>query len=173
MRAPLLAHGGTLEKYIGDAIMAVFGFPKVREDDALRAVRAAHGMQRALAALNVELEREYGVTLANRTGVNTGPVVANSDPNANQQIVTGDTVNVAARLEQSAPAQEVLIGELTHQPPRDSRLSGGRRGIPRRPGPRRRWRFLGGKGTGLAQVTNAGRPGYPRFLEWMPPVRRW
>ena len=119
MRAPLLAHGGTLEKYIGDAIMAVFGFPKVREDDALRAVRAAHGMQRALAALNVELEREYGVTLANRTGVNTGPVVANSDPNANQQIVTGDTVNVAARLEQSAPAQEVLIGELTYQLVRD------------------------------------------------------
>ncbi|TAK01949.1 MAG: adenylate/guanylate cyclase domain-containing protein [Chloroflexota bacterium] len=119
MRAPLLAHGGTLEKYIGDAIMAVFGFPRVREDDALRAVRAAHGMQRALAALNVELEREYGVTLANRTGVNTGPVVANSDPNANQQIVTGDTVNVAARLEQSAPAQEVLIGELTYQLVRD------------------------------------------------------
>ncbi|MEW5990353.1 MAG: adenylate/guanylate cyclase domain-containing protein [Chloroflexota bacterium] len=119
MRTPLLAHGGTLEKYIGDAIMAVFGFPKVREDDALRAVRAAHGMQRALAALNVELEREYGVTLANRTGVNTGPVVANSDPNANQQIVTGDTVNVAARLEQSAPAQEVLIGELTYQLVRD------------------------------------------------------
>ena len=119
MRAPLLAHGGTLEKYIGDAIMAVFGFPKVREDDALRAVRAAHGMQRALAALNIELELEYGVTLANRTGVNTGPVVANSDPNANQQIVTGDTVNVAARLEQSAPAQEVLIGELTYQLVRD------------------------------------------------------
>ncbi|MBF8289183.1 MAG: hypothetical protein HW391_151 [Chloroflexi bacterium] len=115
MRAPLLEHGGTLEKYIGDAIMAVFGFPKVREDDALRAVRAAHGMQRALTILNVELEREYGVTLANRTGVNTGPVVANSDPNANQQIVTGDTVNVAARLEQAAPAMEVLIGELTYQ----------------------------------------------------------
>ncbi|MBI2777012.1 MAG: AAA family ATPase [Chloroflexi bacterium] len=119
MRAPLLEHGGTLEKYIGDAIMAVFGFPKVREDDALRAVRAAHGMQRALHALNVELEREYGVTLANRTGVNTGPVVANSDPNATQQIVTGDTVNVAARLEQSAPAMEVLIGELTYQLVRD------------------------------------------------------
>ncbi|MEO7663947.1 MAG: adenylate/guanylate cyclase domain-containing protein [Candidatus Limnocylindrales bacterium] len=115
MRAPLLAHGGTLEKYIGDAIMAVFGFPKVREDDALRAVRAAYGMQRALHDLNVELELEYGVTLANRTGVNTGPVVANSDPNATQQIVTGDTVNVAARLEQSAPAMEVLIGELTYQ----------------------------------------------------------
>ncbi len=119
MRAPLLAHGGTLEKYIGDAIMAVFGFPRVREDDALRAVRAAHGMQRALAALNVELEREYGVTLANRTGVNTGPVVANADPNANQQIVTGDTVNTAARLEQNAPAMEVLIGDLTYQLVRD------------------------------------------------------
>jgi class 3 adenylate cyclase/tetratricopeptide (TPR) repeat protein len=119
MRAPLLAHGGTLEKYIGDAIMAVFGFPRVREDDALRAVRAAYGMQRALATLNLELEREYGVTLANRTGVNTGPVVANADPNANQQIVTGDTVNVAARLEQAAPAQEVLIGEMTYQLVRD------------------------------------------------------
>ena len=119
MKAQLLEHGGTLEKYIGDAIMAVFGFPKVREDDALRAVRAANGMQRALALLNVELEQEYGVTLANRTGVNTGPVVANADPKATQQIVTGDTVNFAARLEQAAPAQEVLIGELTYQLVRD------------------------------------------------------
>ena len=109
MKAQLLEHGGTLEKYIGDAIMAVFGFPKVREDDALRAVRAANGMQRAIATLNVELEREYGVTLANRTGVNTGPVVANADPNATQQIVTGDTVNVAARLGSLAGAGELLV----------------------------------------------------------------
>src|SRR3972149_1257282 len=100
--------------------MAVFGFPKVREDDALRAVRAAHGMQRALAALNVELEREYGGTLANPTGGDTGPggtpgpVAPNSAPTATQQIVPGAPVNVAARLEQSAPAQEVLIGELTY-----------------------------------------------------------
>src|SRR4051794_40462560 len=76
MKAELLRHGGTIEKFIGDAIMAVFGMPVVREDDALRAVRAAAEMQRRLAALNAELQSRWGVTLRNRTGVNTGEVVA-------------------------------------------------------------------------------------------------
>jgi class 3 adenylate cyclase/tetratricopeptide (TPR) repeat protein len=114
MAAEIERHGGTIEKYIGDAIMAVFGIPRAHEDDALRAVRAAHGMQQQLNRLNEDFLRFYGVELANRTGVNTGEVVANVDPGANQQLATGDTVNVAARLEQAAPANEILIGETTY-----------------------------------------------------------
>jgi class 3 adenylate cyclase/tetratricopeptide (TPR) repeat protein len=113
MRAVLELHGGTIEKYIGDAVMAVFGLPKLHEDDALRAVRAAHGMQRALVELNRELLAVYGVELTNRTGVNTGEVVA-GDPTTGQRLVTGDAVNTAARLEQAAPANEILLGELTY-----------------------------------------------------------
>ena len=119
MRAELERHGGTVEKYIGDAVMAVFGLPTLHEDDALRAVRAAAEMQRALAALNDELERTWGVRLANRTGVNTGEVVA-GDPTAGQRLVTGDAVNIAARLEQAAPPDEVLIGEPTYRLVRDA-----------------------------------------------------
>ena len=119
MRAVLEHHGGTVEKYIGDAIMAVFGLPRVREDDALRAVRAAHAMQSVLATLNHELNERWGVELVNRTGVNTGEVVA-GDPTTGQRLVTGDTVNVAARLEQAAPAQEVLIGEPTYRLTREA-----------------------------------------------------
>jgi class 3 adenylate cyclase len=118
MSAELERHGGTIEKFIGDAVMAVFGLPKLHEDDALRAVRAAAGMQRALEELNDDLERRYGVRLVNRTGVNTGEVVA-GDPTGGQRLVTGDAVNVAARLEQAAGACEVLLGELTHRLVRD------------------------------------------------------
>src|SRR5829696_875302 len=119
MRAVLEHHGGTVEKYIGDAIMAVFGLPRVREDDALRAVRAAYAMQAALAKLNDELEQRWGVQLVNRTGVNTGEVVA-GDPTTGQRLVTGDTVNVAARLEQAAPPLDVLIGEPTYRLTREA-----------------------------------------------------
>ena len=119
MAAVLEHHGGKIEKYIGDAIMAVFGLPKAREDDALRAVRAALGMQQELHRINVGLERSYGITLAARMGVNTGEVVATTDPNADQRLADGDTVNVAARLEQAAPPMEVLIGDITHQLVRD------------------------------------------------------
>ena len=114
MRAELEAHGGTIEKYIGDAIMAVFGLPILHEDDALRAVRAAAGMQAALSRLNDALEEGWGIRLASRTGVFTGEVVA-GDPTGGQRLVTGDPVNTAARLEQAAPPGEILIGELTHR----------------------------------------------------------
>jgi len=119
MQAVLESHGGAVEKFIGDAIMAVFGLPKLREDDALRAVTAAVEMQAALAQLNAELEQGWGIVLANRTGVNTGEVVA-GDVTAGQRLVTGDTVNVAARLEQTAGAGEVLLGELTYRLVRDA-----------------------------------------------------
>jgi class 3 adenylate cyclase/tetratricopeptide (TPR) repeat protein len=118
MSAELERHGGVVEKFIGDAIMAVFGLPTVHEDDALRAVRAAADMQQAQAVLNDELERHWGVRLTVRTGVNTGQVVA-GDPTTGQRLVTGDAVNVAARLEQAAGAQEVLLGDLTYRLVRD------------------------------------------------------
>lgn len=115
MSAEIDRHGGRVEKFIGDAIMAVFGFPKAREDDAIRAVRAADGMRIALAQVNADLERRYGVSLKNRTGINTGEVVANDDPTAAQKLATGDVVNVAARLEQRSGMNEILLGDTTYR----------------------------------------------------------
>jgi class 3 adenylate cyclase/tetratricopeptide (TPR) repeat protein len=120
MAAEIARHGGKVEKYIGDAIMAVFGLPRTHEDDALRAVRAAVGMQSALAQVNLDLQARYGVALAQRIGVNTGEVVASDDPSADQKLATGDAVNVAARLEQAAPEQQVYIGEVTYRLVRDA-----------------------------------------------------
>ena len=120
MAAEIVRHGGKIEKYIGDAIMAVFGLPRAREDDALRAVRAAIGMQAALRLVNEELLARYGVTLANRTGVNTGEVVASDDAAADQKLATGDAVNVAARLEQAAPENQIYLGDVTWQLVRDA-----------------------------------------------------
>ncbi|HKA51544.1 MAG TPA: adenylate/guanylate cyclase domain-containing protein [Candidatus Dormibacteraeota bacterium] len=119
MRRVIERHGGTVEKYIGDAIMAVFGHPRLHEDDALRAVRAAYEMRAALQELNVRLQATWGVSLENRTGVNTGEVVA-GDPTAGQRLTVGDTVNVAARLEQAAADGEVLIGEMTFRSVKDA-----------------------------------------------------
>ena len=107
-------HGGVIEKFIGDAVMAVFGIPKAHEDDALRALRAAAELRQELSALNQELEQELEVTLAVRTGVNTGLVLAGVGRDG-QAFVGGDTVNVAARLEQAAAAGEVLIGSSTYR----------------------------------------------------------
>ncbi|MEU1127853.1 adenylate/guanylate cyclase domain-containing protein, partial [Streptomyces sp. NPDC005899] len=113
MSAQIVAQGGTPEKFIGDAVMAVFGVPVVREDDARRALAAALGMREALAALNDELHATLGVRLATRVGVNTGQVVAGGDATARQALVSGETVNIAARLEQNAGAGEILIGPDT------------------------------------------------------------
>jgi class 3 adenylate cyclase len=120
MSAEIARHGGKVEKYIGDAIMAVFGLPQPHEDDALRAVRAATGMQAELHRVNKDLSARYGVVLANRTGVNTGEVVATDDPAANQKLATGDAVNVAARLEQAAPVGEIYLGEAAYRLVRDA-----------------------------------------------------
>jgi class 3 adenylate cyclase/tetratricopeptide (TPR) repeat protein len=121
MRSAVESHGGTVEKFIGDAVMAVFGVPVVHEDDALRAVRAASQMREILASLNAELDRDWGARLQIRTGVNTGEVVA-GDPAGRQSFVTGDAVNVAARLEQAAEPGEILIGDETHRLVRDAVL---------------------------------------------------
>jgi class 3 adenylate cyclase len=112
MRSALEGHGGTVEKFVGDAVLAVFGVPEAHEDDALRACRAALEMQARLASLNAEFERRFATRIALRIGVNTGEVVA-GDASSRETFVTGDPVNVAARLEQGAGPGEVLIGEST------------------------------------------------------------
>jgi class 3 adenylate cyclase/tetratricopeptide (TPR) repeat protein len=109
-------HGGTVEKFIGDAVMAVFGVPVVHEDDALRCVRAAADVRDAIGPLNAELAQDYGTTLALRIGISTGEVVAGTE----ERLATGDTVNVAARLEQAAQPGEILLGEETVRILRDA-----------------------------------------------------
>src|SRR5213079_2068490 len=106
MRAIVEAHGGTVEKFIGDAVMAVFGVPVLHEDDALRAVRAAAEMRDALPGLGVQA----------RIGVNTGEVVTGTE----ERLATGDAVNLAARLEQAAQPGEILVGEATLRLARDA-----------------------------------------------------
>jgi class 3 adenylate cyclase/tetratricopeptide (TPR) repeat protein len=107
LRAILERHGGTVEKFVGDAVMAVFGIPTAHEDDALRAVRAAMEMREAIAGHGLEA----------RIGVNTGEVVVGGE---GETLVTGDAVNVAARLEQAAPNGEILIGPETRLLVRDA-----------------------------------------------------
>ncbi len=119
MQPILERHGGTVEKFIGDAIVAVFGVPSVHEDDALRAVRAAGEMREALELVNESLAEEYDVRIATRTGVNTGEVIV-GETTSDQKLATGDAVNVAARLEQAAQAGEVLLGESTYDLVRDA-----------------------------------------------------
>jgi class 3 adenylate cyclase/tetratricopeptide (TPR) repeat protein len=106
-------HGGTVERFRGDEVMAVFGIPVTHEDDALRAVRAATEMQGRLGDLNGELRATWGVELACRIGINTGEVVA-GDPGTGETFVTGDAVNLAKRLEQAAEAGTILIGTATY-----------------------------------------------------------
>src|SRR5436309_2017198 len=100
VRTILERHGGTVEKFVGDAAMAIFGIPRAHEDDALRAVRAADEIRAAVGGLGLEA----------RIGVNTGEVVAGNG----ETLVTGDAVNVAARLAQAAQPGEILLGEGTY-----------------------------------------------------------
>jgi class 3 adenylate cyclase/tetratricopeptide (TPR) repeat protein len=118
-REAIERHGGTVEKFVGDAVMAVFGVPVAHEDDALRAVRAATEMGERLANLNSDLERRYGSRIALRMGLNTGEVVT-GDATSVQMLVTGDAVNVAARLEQHARPGEILLGAATYRLVRDA-----------------------------------------------------
>ena len=119
MQSVVERHEGIVEKFIGDAVMAVFGIPVLHEDDAMRAVRAAAEMRERLAALNTELEGDWGVTITVRTGVNTGEVVA-GDASGGQRFATGDAVNVAKRFEEAAPPGEILLGEPTYRLVRDA-----------------------------------------------------
>jgi class 3 adenylate cyclase/tetratricopeptide (TPR) repeat protein len=109
MRDIVERHGGMVENYIGDAVMAVFGIPVAHEDDALRAVRAASEMREEVAALRDELSRERGVELAVRIGVNTGEAVTGPAASGGS-FTAGDTVNVGARLEQAARPGDIVLG---------------------------------------------------------------
>ncbi len=122
MRQEIEAEGGTVEKFIGDAVMAVFGVPVAHEDDSSRALRAALRMRRRLEVLNTDLERRHGVRLAMRTGVNTGDVVASRESRLEAGLVTGDAVNAAARLEQTADAGQILVSERTARSARGFRF---------------------------------------------------
>jgi class 3 adenylate cyclase len=150
-------HGGTVEKFIGDAVMAVFGIPVVHEDDALRAVRAAAELREALGRLNEELREQYGIELSARIGINTGEVVA-GDSAEGHAFATGEAVVVAQRLEAAASPGEILIGGATHRLVSDAvlveplealRLKGKSQAVPA-------WRLLG---------VVSGAPAFARRLD--------
>jgi len=111
------AHGGLIEKFIGDAIMAVFGLPEAKEQDPENGVRAALIMQQALHSLNQQMASKWGFQLRMRIGVNTGSVVAGFMGGEREQdfTVVGDTVNTASRLEHAAPVGGILIGQNTYR----------------------------------------------------------
>lgn len=113
MSQQIRSFGGTVEKYAGDAIMAVFGVPKVHEDDAERAVRAALAMRESLVQLNPLFEQEYGARLELRVGIATGEVVAATD-DRREMLVTGETANLAARLQSAGSG--IVVSEATHRP---------------------------------------------------------
>ncbi|HEX4747559.1 MAG TPA: BTAD domain-containing putative transcriptional regulator, partial [Gaiellaceae bacterium] len=104
-------HGGTAEKYAGDAVMAAFGIPIAHEDDALRAARAALDIRVAVAALNEQLVQRHRVGLEIRTGIESGEVVATST-DARQRLVTGEAVGIASKLESAAGSDEIVVGEV-------------------------------------------------------------
>ncbi|MBM2823328.1 MAG: Tetratricopeptide repeat protein [Thermoleophilia bacterium] len=107
-------HGGVLAKFIGDAVMAVFGLTELHEDDALRAVRTAVEMRETLVRLNEHFEQRYGVVLATRTGINTG-TVAGKGLVPDRNFVAGDTANTAARLQQAAEPGEIILSESAYR----------------------------------------------------------
>lgn len=123
MAAQIRKHGGTLEKYIGDAVMTVFGSPLTHEDDPDRAIRAALDMQVALNAFNEQrLAQDPEAThLHMRIGINTGEVATPSSTRHQRGdfLITGDAVNVAARLQQVAAPDTILVGDRTYLATRD------------------------------------------------------
>jgi class 3 adenylate cyclase/tetratricopeptide (TPR) repeat protein len=113
MAAVLERHGATVEKFIGDEVMAVFGVPAVHEDDALRAVRAAAAMRNRLAVINEDLAQTWSALLETRIAVNTGEVIA-GDVSLGHGFVTGEAVTLAKRIQQAAAPGEILIGAATY-----------------------------------------------------------
>jgi class 3 adenylate cyclase/tetratricopeptide (TPR) repeat protein len=114
MAAVATRSGGTVEKFIGDAILAVFGIPLVGEDDAVRAVTAAETMRGSMAELNAELADRWGVEIQTRAGVNTGEVVVGSEVTVDGMVM-GDVANVAARLQAAVGPGEIVVSGTTAQ----------------------------------------------------------
>ena len=114
LRSEIERYGGTVEKFAGDAVMAVFGAPVAHEDDAERAVRAG---LRILEAINDLNESDPGVELQVRIGINTGEAVValGARPELGEGIVTGDVVNTASRIQGVAPVDAVAVSEQTHR----------------------------------------------------------
>jgi class 3 adenylate cyclase/tetratricopeptide (TPR) repeat protein len=110
----LTEHGGTVQRFIGDAVVAAFGVPTAHEDDALRGARAALELREAMVELNEGLERTFGLRLDLRIGLASGEVVA-GDPEARETFATGDAINVAALLGETTPLGEIVLGELTRR----------------------------------------------------------
>ncbi|MGI8929219.1 MAG: AAA family ATPase [Candidatus Limnocylindrales bacterium] len=112
------SRGGTVEKFSGDAVMAVFGLPQAHEDDPERAVRAALAIRDGVAAIALDTQERHGVKLQARIGIESGEVVV-GDPFGGATMATGDTMNVAARLEQQAEPGEIVIGAVAHDQVRE------------------------------------------------------
>jgi class 3 adenylate cyclase/tetratricopeptide (TPR) repeat protein len=123
MRREIEGEGGTVEKFIGDAVMAAFGVPAAHEDDPARALRATLRMRERLQELNRRLQQRYGLSLEMRIGVNTGEVLAVTAPRPGEAMVAGDPVNVAARLEQTAKPGQILVGDRTARAARGFRFA--------------------------------------------------
>ncbi len=112
VRTIVEGHGGTVEKFIGDAAMATFGIPQQHEDDALRAVRAAVELRQAITGLNADLQRDHGVAIQIRSAINTGEVVAGHSASG-EPFATGNAINVAMKLHESALPAEIVLGQQT------------------------------------------------------------
>ncbi|MDQ6918490.1 MAG: AAA family ATPase [Candidatus Dormibacteraeota bacterium] len=147
-------HGGTLEKFIGDAVMAVFGLPSAHGDDAERAIAAALALRDEVRA-----DQRLGHRLAVRFGVGTGEVVAARDPSAGDFLVTGDAVNVAARLQQSAEPWQVLVTQRTAHAAAGRFEFGGERQVDAK-----------GKSTPITAREAIGRQDAPGGLPQRPPL---
>jgi DNA-binding SARP family transcriptional activator len=151
----LRRHGASTEPSTGGGVIGIFGVPRVHEDDALRAVRAASEGRAAVSELVPELERDWGITLAVRAGVNTGEIVAGNA--VAHGLVAGDAVTVAARLQQVAEPDEILVDEQTERLVRDAvRVERVEPDVLRATGRTSAWRLL---------EVEAGAPGYVRRLE--------
>lgn len=119
MRATVLAHGGVVEKFIGDAVVAVFGIPSTREDDAARALRCALEMQRALTSVNERVGPHHGVMLAMRIGVSTGEVITAQGQVRGEPLVAGDVMNLAARLQVLAEPGHIVVSRRSARAARE------------------------------------------------------